>query len=79
MDKRVLLVNHLSGELSGKDVNLSLQLQGRTLYYFARWSVLSKKHRLICTEEPVPNKPMLRLLPADSTQPSVYELAGFNP
>jgi hypothetical protein len=78
VDKPVLLAHHLAGELEGKDVNLALQLRGRTIYYFAKWAVLSKRHRIQCIESPLPNKPLVRIKPVSEAQPAVYQLSGFN-
>ena len=71
--------NHLMGEWKGKDVNLVLRMQGRTLYYFAKWAPISKRHRLQCIDALIPNKPILRLEPGSSSQSAVYRLSGVNP
>ena len=72
----VCLNNHLMGEWKERDVNLVLRMQGRTLYYLAKWMPLSKRHRLQCIDNLVPNKPVLRLEPLSLTQSAVYRLFG---
>lgn len=78
MDVPVHLNNHLRGKFEGGDVNIVLRMQGRTLYYFARWLPLSGRHRIQCVDAVVPDKPMLWLEPLRLTQSSVYRLSNAN-
>jgi hypothetical protein len=71
--------SYLGENFRFRDVNLILSLQGRTLFYIAKWVPLSKKHRLQCIDALVPGHPVLRLAPRDKTVSSVYTLQGSNP
>jgi len=66
--------NYLRGHFQYKDVNLILTLQGRTIFYIAKWMPLSKKHRLLCVDALVTGNPVLRLAPRRSTSAGIYTL-----
>lgn len=74
MSVPVDISNYLRGHYQAKDVNVSLTLQGRTIFYIAKWLPSSKKHRLQCVETPVPGNPTLQLAPRNSTYAGIYTL-----
>lgn len=74
MSVPVDISNYLRAHYQTKDVNVSLTLQGRTLFYIAKWMPLSKKHRLLCVENLIPGNPVLRLAPRNKASVGVYTL-----
>ncbi len=69
------LKDYLSSAYTGKDVNVALlRSEGRFMYYLARWSVFTKRHRFEAAQIPDPEKPTVRVESVNSSQNSLYRV-----